>query len=49
MVTYFYTVMDKQKQKEQEEKLLQASKNAPEQVQKIIKEKLKGVSKPFNK
>lgn len=41
--------MDKQKQKEQEEKLKEAAKNAPAHIQKVIQEKIKGVSKPFNK
>lgn len=41
--------MDKQQIKEQEDKLKQAAKNAPEKVRKAIEEKVKGLNKPFNK
>lgn len=49
LLTYFYAIMDKQKQKEQEDKLKEIAKNAPKNIQKVIQEKIKGVSKPFNK
>lgn len=42
--------MDKQKQKEQEDKLKGlAKKDLPENVRKSISEKIKHINKPFNK
>jgi len=41
--------MDKQKQKEQIQQLKDLSKKSPENVRKAVQEKIKGISKPFNK